>query len=435
MRTAKTTTSIYYRLARLLIIAGCIAAAVFWVLNAAVEWGMDQYFSQDDYVEKMNTAHVSSLQNYVVKNQLSTRDRERLTEWVKKQKVVKLEVYRNGILVYDSAYSDENVWEAAVGVVYNSWESVYLVEFSDGEAEVFLYGFYTYQFYHYALIAELVLAFLLFLAIVMLGIRKTMKYIRQLSGEIGILEGGNLEYEITVQGRDELAKLASGLDDMRRSFREQVKQEAALTQANRRMITEMSHDLRTPLTALMIYTKILLDHKYENEGQLEEYIRKIDTKAHQIKQLSDHIFEYALVTGEQEVELAGPELFQTVFYDLLSEMAAYLEQQGYETVIDFAWKAEKVRVNADYIIRIFDNLTSNILKYADVRRPVSLRSVYREGYGGFCVENEKCEAEKREESTRIGLQNIRKMMEKMHGYCEVEETEESFRIILQFKFS
>ena len=188
---------------------------------------------------------------------------------------------------------------------------------------------YSYQYYTYAMIAELLLAFALFLLIVMLGIRRTMDYIRRLCDEIEILEGGNLEYEITVSGKDELATLARSLDNMRKSFLAQTEKETYLVQANQRMVTNMSHDLRTPLTSIMIYTEILKKNKYKDERQMKEYLEKIEEKTYRMKQLSDRLFEYSLVTSEPEVELEEPEVLKGVFYDLLSETCAYLEQSGF----------------------------------------------------------------------------------------------------------
>lgn len=173
--------------------------------------------------------------------------------------------------------------------------------FSDGNADVLLYGFYDYQFYTYTFVGELFLSFLLLLSITMLGIRKIIRYILRLSREIRILEGGDLSYPITVSGHDELSRLAESLDSMRQSLREQTEQEKQLTQANQRMVTEMSHDLRTPLTSIMLYTEILLKGRYKDQEQLLEYVKKIDQKARRLKQLSDHLFEYSLVAGEDEI--------------------------------------------------------------------------------------------------------------------------------------
>lgn len=84
-----------------------------------------------------------------------------------------------------------------------------------------------------------------------------MKYISKLSDEIAILEGGSLDYKITIKGKDELAALAEGLENMRISFCNMIEQEAEITSENNRIITEMSHDLRTPVTSMMLYTEIL----------------------------------------------------------------------------------------------------------------------------------------------------------------------------------
>ena len=75
----------------------------------------------------------------------------------------------------------------------------------------------------------------------------------------------------------------------------------------------MSHDLRTPVTSMMLYTEILKKGRYKNEQQLLECLDKIDRKAHRMKQLTDHLFEYALISGEKEIELEKPESIEICF--------------------------------------------------------------------------------------------------------------------------
>ena len=111
------------------------------------------------------------------------------------------------------------MWEENIALNEYGWEKYYPVSFADGEAKVSIQGMYAYRFYNYAMVAELVLSFSLFLLFVLLGIRAKMNYILTLNNEIEILEGGNLDYSITVQGKDELAALAESLDQMRISFR------------------------------------------------------------------------------------------------------------------------------------------------------------------------------------------------------------------------
>lgn len=415
-----------------MLLAFAAAGICFFALSTVGDILIGHYFQNSDFVEKESGKRIEALQQYVTEQRISASDSGKLTEWVRKQKVIYIQIYKGNTMVYDSNYPDMS--DDAYGEDgYYDWESVYHVTFEDGTADVLIHGLYAYEYYTYALIGEILLSFGIFLIIVMLGIRKTIRYIQKLSKEIGILEGGDLDYQITVHGNDELTALAVSLDDMRKSFREQVEQEALLTRANRRIITEMSHDLRTPLTALLIYAEVLQKRKYRDQEQMWEYIEKLNRKAHQIKQLSDHIFEYALVSSEEEAVLEEPQQLQMVFYDLLSEMASYLEQQGFEIVQELKWGQDKIRICSDYIVRILDNIMSNITKYADKAHPVLIKSVSYDGFGGISFENQKVTQNRRNESTNIGIHNIKNMMAQMEGLCEVRQSEQTFRIMLLFK--
>ena len=156
------------------------------------------------------------------------------------------------------------------------------------------------------------------------------------------MEGGDLEQSITLWGDHELTQLAKSLDAMRQAFKDQRERENAAFRANQTMITQMSHDLRTPLTILQIYTDILRFQKYDPD-RLEEYLEKIDNKACQIKQLAENIFEYSLISREQVVELDPPATVREVFHDSLSEMAAYLSQQGFQLSLELDWPSGMIR--------------------------------------------------------------------------------------------
>lgn len=424
--------SIYFRLIQLLMFAAFVTGIVHWGMQAAGNYILGQSFANADFVNRQSEKRVSELQDYITKEGLTIEDTDRLSGWMKRHPFVELQVYKENDLIYDSVFpvtgdtvSREEFYEG---------ETFYRLSFADDEAIAFLYDFYVYRFYTYAMFGNLLVSFLVFLSVVMLGIRKTMDYIRCLSREIGILESGNLEYPITVRGKDELALLAASLENMRKSFRAQVEQEAHLTQANRRMITEMSHDLRTPLTALMIYTGILKSRKYRDEQQMREYIDTLHRKAHQMKQLSDHIFEYARISSETKIELEGPEGFREVFFDLLSETCFYLEQNGFQVSLSSRWGRDKVRIHPEYISRILDNLMSNITKYADPHTPVQISVSQNENYGCISFENRKKICEEKEETTKIGLNNIKNMMSRMGGRCEITEDEQFFKIQLFFHF-
>lgn len=392
------------------------------------------YYDNSDYEERKDRETVTRMQEYIISNELTTKDTAVLDAWVKRQKIISVQIYKDGRQVFDSSYPDQEFEEGEIMRADYGWEIYYPLEFMDGMAEVSVIGMYAYQFYSWAMIGELVVSFGLFLTIVLLGIRKRMNYILLLHNEIEILEGGSLDCEISVKGNDELAALAQGLDNMRISFRKLIAQEAEIVAENQRIITEMSHDIRTPVTSIMLYTEIIRQGNYKDEVQLQEYIERIDVKAHRLKQLTDHLFDYSLTAGEVEITLEQPEYLEVLFYDLLSETCSYLEQRGFQVHSFVRWTDRKVSVSVDYIVRIMDNITSNIIKYADPSKPIVITSYQDKGMEGFAFENHTMQLEREVESTGIGLRSIGNMMDKMHGKCIIENKKEQFRIILLFAY-
>lgn len=151
--------------------------------------------------------------------------------------------------------------------------------------------------------------------------------------------------------------------------------------------------------------------------------------------MADSILEYSLLEKRAETGMEEPRSMKNIFYDNLSELCSYLEQRGYDVLWDLEWKNMELSVSSDYIIRILDNITSNILKYARQDRPVKVRSVYTDSCSGIVFENDKKKGGGKVESRGIGLRNIREMMEEMGGSCEVRETKCNYSLILLFRES
>lgn len=434
MQGVTKRNSLYFQLMILLVISGAVALAVFYGLNTVGENVVYYYYNHSNYSAKREKNYVAELQNYVSSNELKSSDTDELSQWVtEKAVIISLWLYKDNALIFDSDYPDNATYSSEPAYLdENNGSRFYTIEFADGEVEAGISGVFDYQLYNYASFGEMFLAFSIFILMVLIGIRKKMEYIRKLSKEIQILEGGNLEYKITVTGKDELAALAGGLNCMRESFRRQTIQEAEIVRENQKIVTQMSHDIRTPLTSIMLYTELLKKGTYKNEEQFREYIEKIERKTRRMKQLADNLFEYSLVSSDQEIELEEAEIEKILFYDLFSETTSYLEQQGYQVDFLVNWNEVRLKINTDYISRILDNVTSNIQKYADKSCPVTIGSVKNGNMEGFYFENRTAALTDETESTGVGIQSIKNMMTKMGGRCITGMENGVFRLTLYF---
>lgn len=229
------------------------------------------------------------------------------------------------------------------------------------------------------------------------------------------MKGGNLDYRITVKGKDELASLASEIDAMRRAIKERQQKEEEAGKANRELVTAMSHDLRTPLTSLLGYVDILQMGKEDDSGKQEKYLNSIRDKAYRIKELSDQLFEYFIVYGREREALEKEEVNGAEFLGQIVEESLFdMESEGFD--IRRSSTEINCRLLADINLcrRVFGNIFSNLLKYADRNRPVTVSYEQREDCLIICFGNYVAEDAEVKESTGIGLKTCAKIIED-HG--------------------
>ena len=167
--------SIYVQLLRLLIVSAVISALLFRALDLAGMYFLDKSLYNVEYQEKKDRHYIEELQNYIDREDLSTDDTSVISEWVREQKILSIDIYKDGILIFNSDYPDQEVWEEEIAL--SDYEVSYEVEFADGMTQVIILGAYGYQFYNYVFIANLFVSFAVFLCLVLLGIRKKMHYL------------------------------------------------------------------------------------------------------------------------------------------------------------------------------------------------------------------------------------------------------------------
>ena len=415
----------------LLLSSGAFCVLLFFTLHWGIAATLNHYFINSDFEDRTTEQRIIDFQEYVTDNQLTVGDTQAISAWTRGKPLILMEIYRSNVLVYSSyAPQSQAIEENDQEVPYYDWVSYYVVEFADGSAEVLLYCDDIFRIFTYATIGEVIFCTLLFLVVFLISCQGIVRYIRQLKGEIQAMEAGDLNTPITIAGKNDLTSLAESLDAMRIALRTQQDQTAWTYAANQTLISEMSHDLRTPLTTLLLYTEILRYHKYQGEEQFLSYLNKIDAKAHQIKQLSENILEYSLAARGHTVELEVPAPAKDVLIPCLEEAVFHLKRCGFPCETHFQLGNSRVAVHSPFLRRITDNVTSNITKYAKSDPPVAIRAWEQGEEVLVAFENAPDRDAQKTESTCIGLSSVQTMMEKMHGFSTVEHTDSLFRVTL-----
>ncbi|MBQ3668582.1 MAG: HAMP domain-containing histidine kinase [Clostridia bacterium] len=288
-----------------------------------------------------------------------------------------------------------------------------------------------YSARNYASVICAVLAFAAFALCLTLLVRKKTSYISILSKQLDVMSAGELNTPMTVRGNDELTDLAKNMDRMRLSFIERLENEERMNKNASSLLTDMSHDLRTPLTALMGYLDILDGGKATNEEQKQKYISSAKKRAYQIKDMTDELFEYFLVYSYDDKKPETEALDGiTLFMQLWDECALGLESKGFacESEIKGAENPRASQVEADIKLtrRVFDNIVSNIIKYADSNEPVKVRYEIAGGYCSVSVSNAVKDKPEVAESSGIGLSSCKKLAGLQNGTFEYESAPNRF---------
>ncbi len=340
-------------------------------------------------------------------------------------------VERDDDLILDTTY-----WGVVrFGAVerYESDAGVFpVVNFSDGEAYVSVGQTNTAIYYLTALGISIICGVATCLAIFAGGMRESIKYIQRLEKEVGVIADGDLDGHITIEGDDELSSLAFGLNRMRITLKDDKQREKDLKDAQNELVRGLAHDLKTPLTGLITYAGVM-KNLIKKKELTEDNIDTVEKKLFQINDMADDLFEYFLANTQKRPKEMETGSIEYLVGEHMSALMSSLLHFGY--IVDdsgIEWRMVNVCVNYDYLMRIFDNIISNIEKYADKNKPVSMSLTYEKDRVGATIENYIADYEKTVKGNRIGLVNTRLMMGQMDGRAEHKSDGERFKITLWF---
>lgn len=431
----KKVRGLSQQLVHLLLVAGTVSILLFLLLFKGAGYLIDRSFPGSKLQVQMITHRVNAFHEFVTERNIAASDFDALQKWCSTQPLILMEIYRDNRLLFNSDYSlAESLIEQNIEVQHYDWYSYYEIPFSDGMAELLIYSDESYILHSWSMLLSLGIAGALFLCIVLLSIRKTVQYIYLLCDEIGIMGAGDLQHPVTILGENELGLLARELDQLRGALAHHRQTEAALLREQKEMVAGLSHDLKTPLTKMLLYTEIIQQRKYQGEQQLNSYLTSIQEKGYQMKTIADSLLQYSLLDGTPQQTQPETMEFSAAFYDLLSEFVDCLSAIGFSTECQLDWTNHVIRANPMYLRRILDNILSNLEKYADPDHPVMITLLEEPGFIGFSFFNKKKKTAIKSRS-RIGLQNLMAMLQQMGGTCNIFPGDRTFEIQILFSIA
>ncbi len=299
-------------------------------------------------------------------------------------------------------------------------------QFHNGEFTVMIFSYHSVRIITVYLIISVLLSIAVFLSINLVFINRKMKAVLGMKDEVLLMASGELNHPVSACGEDEIGILSSELDHLRIALKENIHQEEESRKANQDLITTMSHDLRTPLTILSGYLEVL-KHKRVSPEMEEDYLDRCLKKTNDIKEMTDKMFEYALVYEETEDVTITKVKLETM-RGILYENLDFLRLAGFRADVVMEECTGAVLGDEVLLKRIFNNLFSNILKYGDKTTPVKLSLQMEKKKVKVGLINTVKKEKDGTESHCIGLKSAKKMVDLMEGEIYVLNQAEIYSV-------
>lgn len=247
------------------------------------------------------------------------------------------------------------------------------VEFDDGrEGSIFIISSVGDLLMHTSnLVRELILSvivILIFTAALMViwiyaGIYTPLNILSEATHRI---KNEDFDFQIQVKGRDELSELCRDFDDMRRRLKEQTEQKEAFDRQSKELISNISHDLKTPITAVKGYVEGIMDGVADTPEKMDRYIRTIYIKANDMDRLINELTFYSNIETDR-IPYTFNRINVAEYFDDCAEDVG-LELREKEITFSYINTVEtevQIIADAEQLKRVINNIISNSVKYMD----------------------------------------------------------------------
>ena len=297
----------------------------------------------------------------------------------------------------------------------------------------------------------IITAFYIFLYIVFVSqyIIKKMVLFKDIMDGTQKIASGDLNYFINETGKGSLPKLAHNINCMKDGFKKSVQNELKSEKLKSELITNVSHDLKTPLTSIINYVDLLKKEDLSNEEALK-YIDILDKKSQRLKILIEDLFDASkLASGSVELNMQKIDIVA-----LVRQALGEFDEKINKSQLTFRFNASKqniyVNLDGNKTWRVFDNLINNALKYSQPATRVYI-DIYEEENGvSLIMKNvssyemdfdpeEISERLKRGDKSRntegsgLGLAIAKNIVELEGGRFHIDIDGDLFKVVIEFK--
>lgn len=245
---------------------------------------------------------------------------------------------------------------------------------------------------------------------------------------------------IDISSRDlTMTKLAAGLNRQLVKLREQRHRFQQGDRELKDAVTNISHDLRTPLTAIYGYLELLAQE--EKSEEVSRYLAQIESRVDVMKQLTEELFRFSVVSSAREENMEELDLRCALEETLVSFYGA-MQQRGITPQIEITDTAVMRTLDAAAVERIFNNIISNALKYSDGDLQVTMNEGGTVIFSNSAKDMDTVAAarlfdrfytvENARNSTGLGLSIAKLLTERMGGAIESECAAGKLYIIVKF---
>ena len=383
--------SLYLGLLQSIVVGTLLAVIVFLLVMIPSVIIIHESYETKSKKAEHRQEYLTDLQSFVTENALELSNIDRISEWIRQNPYVYLVVYSLPSAVPTASLpeapkpNEEYRATEFIGPRLDTMDSeellksaqknkYYYLTLADGRVTVAIDEYSENLYYSTWTTVGLISAIVVFILAIVNYVRVIIERIKRFEADVTIVSEMDMDYEIISEGADEIANLSTNVERMRRRMLAHIRSEQEARQANTELITSISHDIRTPLTVLMGYIEMMKERECGDE-LMESYISATESTALRLKQLSDDMFRYSLAFGDTKGMIKLEEYDAlTLFDQLLSEHTVLMHEMGYD--IHTIYTGDKldggcvVLTDAQNLMRIVDNIFSNLRKYADIEHPI-----------------------------------------------------------------